>query len=231
MIGLPLDLLPDVLEHTFMTEDVPKRRLGQLALVNSTWTRPAQRLIYRNIAVWNNGMWMRLLGHLKLFHHLRRFVKTLYLHGYGEVFFAGEGAVTQPIIPELLPCVEELSMGFDCLSLVPLLPALAKLKLHDSVNWVIGESPFDAALWPSTMRFVGATQWKQTLGMLEWLSANPVVNPVITADVAGLPGDLPRFCEFLEEHPSIESWGVSISLYKRVVYGPGKLISTLFRCL
>jgi hypothetical protein len=95
MIGFPLDLLPDVLDHTFMTEDLPKRRLGQLAMVNSTWTRPAQRRMYRDISVWDNGALIRLLGHLELFHHLRRFVKRLSLYHRVdlEVFFAGEGPV------------------------------------------------------------------------------------------------------------------------------------------
>jgi hypothetical protein len=235
MIGLPLDLLPDVLEHTFMTENLPERRLGQLGLVNSTWTQPAQRRMYRDISVWNNGSWIRLLDHLELFHHLRRFVKRLSLYHRVdlEVFFADEGPVTQSHIPELLPCVEELSVESDLsLLLVPLLPALLKLELQDSDSWVIGESPFDAALWPSTMRSVCATQWKQTSRMLEWLSNNPAVNPIITADVAGLPSDLPRFCSFLEEHPTIEYWGVAFSLdERRVVYGFGKILQTSFRPL
>jgi hypothetical protein len=223
MIGLPSDIIPDVLEYITPTENYPTRRLGQLALVNSTWTRPAQKLMYRDITVWSTKLWIRLLGHLELFHHLRRFVKRLSLYRHVEVFFAGDGPVTQSLIPELLPCVEELSVDLDCLLLVPLLPALVRLELQDSDNWVIGESPFDAALWPSTMRSVRVSQWSQPPSLLEWLDANPAVNPIIAADVAGLPSDLPRFCSFLEEHPTIEYWGVAISLHERVVYGPGKL--------
>jgi hypothetical protein len=233
MIGLPSDIIPDVLEYFTPTYT---SRLCDLALVNSAWTRPVQRCMYRYIRVSNTEMWIRLLAHLELHHHLRCFVKELSLYQYGyidislsryiDVIFARDGSVRYSLIPELLPCVEELSVGFKCLPLVPLLPALVKLELQDCGEWVfaIGKSPFDAALWPSTIRSVRVSQWHQPPSMLEWLDANPAVHPIVTVGVTGLPSDLPRFCNFLEEHPTIEDWGVTITLHERVVYGPGKLL-------
>jgi hypothetical protein len=219
MQNLPLDLVPLILQHVRGDRD----SLRRFALVHTSWSLSAQRLLFESVTIGSLPEWKRILSTIMSSPHLRPLVQELV---WSAVRPWSEALSYHTHVPELLPNVTKLTFEGEVVidqQLMSALPSLETLGIRCDYVW-LDEShdppPVELALWPSRIRSVHIEQSSIAICSLHWLDMNMIVNPVRTASLGGLVDHAPQMQGFVERHSDIQNLTVDIGGYSGV-YGPG----------
>jgi hypothetical protein len=226
MKKLPLDLVPLIFEHVRGDRDA----LRCFALVHTSWSLPAQRLLFDTVTIGLLQEWKWLLHTLMSSPRLRSLVHELVwsvIRPWSQVL-----PCYQTHVPELLPNVTKLTFQGEVIIDLPLmsaLPSLETLVIRCDYAWfneLHDPPPVEIALWPSCIRSVHIEQSRIAICSLRWFDMNMIVNPVRTASIYGPVEHVPQMRRFVERHTDLEHLSVDIEGY-RGVYGPGMLPNLL----
>jgi hypothetical protein len=204
---LPRELIRDVLK--LLQDDKPSLRC--CALIHPTWMALAQTYIFQTITLDNDMAWSRILTVLEGSPHLRKLVHRI-------LIVRGNKTDTMPLlpvdaarIPNLLPCVEALSVTgveIDTL-LVEALQCLKQLSLkHCTVPYMSPVPSDEASTRPRGAPRIHTLRFENCMctDTLDWLQRIGAVGCVAHA-VYALPTldrrDFERWLRFVAAEPAL----------------------------
>jgi hypothetical protein len=157
MKNLPLDLVPLIFDHVRDVRDA----LCRFALVHTSWSLSAQRLLFETVTIGSLPEWKRIMSTLMSSPYLRPLVQELV---WSAVRPWSEALSYHTHVPELLPNVTKLTFEGEVVidqQLMSALPSLETLVIRCDYAWfneLHVPPPVEIALWPSRIRSVHIEQ-------------------------------------------------------------------------